>query len=358
MIKQLAILLFTVGMINVPAAAVDLPTEYDPNSRYRLEYADLDTVLRGSVLEMGPSTHNRARSSRNNTGTKISLANPLPSRFEGNRVMFHLFKPEQVAFLADMRDDLLAVPEQVALEKLTRDEQLAYWFNLHNAIVLAEIARQYPVTNIEPLFDEANADAFYKQRLFKFNGTAISVQDIQEHVRTNWTDPLVIYGFYMGAVGTPNILNTAFTAAEVYDQLRENAVDFVNSVRGTEVWRRSELRVSTYYKRNAVLFTDFEKDVQAHIRRYAKSRLLSRMTSIDSMTVTLENWYIADLYNGNLGQVAGSYPITSLDNIGRIVSPDLPEHVVELIRYRREKNKRYRRRQDVGVEELEDPDNE
>ncbi|WP_262693802.1 DUF547 domain-containing protein [Kordiimonas aquimaris] len=357
MFKKISIILICICALPAAATAVDLPTEHSTNSRFRLNYSDLDTVLKGSVLNMGPSTHNRARASRNSTGTKINLANPLPSRLEGNRVMFHLLKPDQIAFLSEMRTDLLNVPQKVPIEELSKNGQLAYWLNLHNAIVLAEIAQLYPITNIEPLFDQSDANAFYKQRRYDFDGQKISLEDIQNHVVENWNDPLVIYGFYMGAIGTPNIINTAFTAAEVMSQLKRNAIDFVNSVRGTEIWRRNELRVSTYYTRMGKAFPNFETDLLTHVRAHAKQSFLLRLSEIEEIKPQIENWYIADIYNGNLNRPAGSYPVTSLNNLGLVTTSDLPDHVIELLSYRKEKLARQQRNEEVAVEELEDGNN-
>lgn len=357
MLKKISIILTCTYALSAAAFAADLPTKHSTNSRFRLNYSDFDTVLKGSVLYMGPSTHNRARASRNPTGTKINLANPLPSRHEGNRVMFHLLKPDQIAFLSEMRTDLLNVPQRVPIEELSKDGQLAYWLNLHNAIVLTEIAERYPITDIEPLFEQSNANAFYKQRRYNYNGQLISLEDIQNHVVKNWDDPLVIYGFYMGAIGTPNIINTAYTAAEVMKQLKRNAIDFVNSVRGTEIWRRNELRVSTYYNRMREAFPNFETDLLTHVRAHARQSFLLRLSGIEEVKPQIENWYIADIYNGNLNRPAGSYPVTSLNNLGLMTTSDLPDHVIELLSYRKEKLARQQRNEKVEVEELSDDNN-
>lgn len=332
--------------------AADLPTDFDPDSKYRLDYSDLDTVLKGSVLKMGPSSHQRATKPRKGTASRVSFANPSPSRLEGNRVMFDQFKPEQVAFLEDLRDDLLAIPSQVPIEKLKKSEQLAYWYNLHNAIVLAHVAEEYPITRLGPFFDETDDNAFFKQKLFDLNGTRISLKDIQDHVVENWQDPLVIYGFYMGAVGTPNVRDAAYTGNTVFDQLNANAVDFVNSVRGTQVWKKKQLRVATYYQRMAARFPNFERDVIAHVRKYAKPSFLRKLDRVETVSAEIEDWNIADLYNGHLGQSGGGGAGNVRDGLGLQIITGLPDHVVELLRYRDEKIAKQKREGVVDVEEV------
>ncbi len=337
----------------VPASfAADLPTEFDPKSKYRLDYSDMNAVLKASVLDMGPSTHKRAKKPKRSTSSRMILANPLPSRLEGNRVMYDKFQEPQIEFLKAMRDDLLAIPSQVPIERLRKNEQLAYWYNLHNAIVMAKLAEEYPITRLKPLFDPEDEDAFYKQRIFDMSGTMISLEDIQDHVVENWDDPLVIYGFYMGAVGTPNIRQAAYTGRTVFDDLKSNAVDFVNSVRGTQVWKDKELRVATYYERMNDRFPNFDQDVMNHVREYAKPAFLRRMDAVDEINPRIEDWYIADLYNGNLNQVGGSMAGNSSDALGIQIISGLPDHVVELLRYRDEKNAENPRDGTVDVEEV------
>ncbi len=350
MLKKISLIVLCLGL--TPAAsATDLPTDFDANSKYRLDYSDLNAVLRGSVLDMGPSTHKRAKKARGSSSSRLKISNPLPSRLEGNRVMFDRFEDAQIGFLANMRDDLLAIPGQVPIERLTRNEQLSYWFNLHNSIVLAEIADQYPITRLAPLFESDDPDAFYRQRKFDMSGTMISLKDIQDHVVNNWDDPVVIYGFYMGAIGTPNIQNTAYTARTVYEQLNKNAIDYVNSVRGTQVWKKKELRVATYYQRMAQKFPNFEQDLLAHVRKYSNKGFLNRLGQIEKISPRIKDWHIADLYNGNLGSVGGSAASTSKDALGISIVSGLPRHVVELLRYRDEKNATMKREGTVEVEE-------
>lgn len=353
MFKKLGVVCLCLSM--VPAAfAAELPTEFDANSKYRLDYSDLNAVLGSAVLDMGPSTHKRAKKPRRSTSSRMILANPLPSRLEGNRVMYDKFQESQINFLRGMRDDLLAIPSQVPIEKLSKNEQLAYWYNLHNAIVMVKLAEEYPITRLEPLFDASDKDAFYRQRIFDLSGTMISLEDIQNHVVENWDDPLVIYGFYMGAVGTPNVRKAAYSGSTVFKDLRSNAIDFVNSVRGTQVWKKKELRVATYYERMSSQFPNFDEDIMTHVKKYSKPTFLARLSGVEKVSARIEDWHIADLYNGNMAQVGGSQASQTTDALGINLVSDLPDHVIELLRYRDEKNADMKLEGIVEVEEVVD----
>lgn len=333
-----------------------LPFGDTTESDYVIDYADLSYILKGSVLDMGPSTHKAPkRRTVQYTGTRMQIGNFLPTRQEGNRVMVHAFEEPEKAYLRKIRDELLAIPAQLPLTALSRNEQLAYWFNLHNIIVLVEIAEQYPVTDIKPFFDQNDPEAFVNLRRFSLGGELISIGDIQYHVLTHWPDPLVIYGFYFGAVGTPNIRTTAFTGSDVYDALRENAVDFINSLRGTQIWRTSELRVATYYERMSAVFPSFERDVQAHIMQYAKPDFRQRVINVSSVSAEINDWHIADLYNGRpFSQPGGLYARINQNIEDVSFKLRLPPHAEQLLRDRERKLFRlYRDRGgNVDIEEL------
>lgn len=312
---------------------VELTTEFSAKSKYRLDYGDWNSVLGNSVLEMGPSTHKRARKLIKKTGSSVRLANPLPSRFEGNRVMLHEFSNDQVELLGYIRDDLLALPDQLPLEKLNKNEQLAYWLNLHNAIVLAKMAEIYPVTLVEKTFSPERKKSFFHQRKFKLNGKKISLADIQNHVITNWEDPRVIYGFYMGAIGTPNIRSKAFTGKTVYKDLEDNAADFINSIRGTQIWNKDELRVSTYFTFAKPLFPNFEADLLTHIREYARGSFQERMAAVTKLSVKIDDWHVADLYNGKVTS-SGRAGTTTTRRGNDAMGDGYPEHVMDILRHR------------------------
>lgn len=333
------------------ALASQFPTEHDPKSNIGLDFSDLDFVLKSSVLDMGPSTHKRAHRLQQSNGSRLVMGNHKATRREGNRVAFHLFEEVHHRVLRSIRDDLLNLPDQIDFEDLSRNNQLAYWLNLHNAIVLAELAEAYPFTNVRPMFDRAMPSAFINRADYKVAGLRASLADIQDHVLTNWRDPLVIYGFYMGAVGTPNIRQEAYLGDRVYEQLRGNARNFVNSVRGTQIWNGSKLRVASYYERMAVKFPNFDRDVMRHIRRYARPKFATRLIAINRISPEIDDWNIADLYNGHLHRAGGSKPIVVRDFQSIIPRNfNIPPQVMQVLEARRHNFRNFDG--EVTIEEL------
>jgi len=321
------------------AAEPALPTAYNPNSQTALKYEDMDYLLEKTVLPLGRSDHKPARRvwPGSGTGTRFVRDNPEPSRLEGNRIMFHDIKTSEQEFVVrEVRDVLLDLPEKVDLTKLNRNEQLAYWLNLHNAIVYAKIADRYPVTLVDRLYgdcqDPDDQDRFYCERAYDLMGTMISPNDIRQHVLDNWSDPVVIYGFFLGSVGSPNLRTKAYTGESVYADLEDNAFDFVNSIRGTRIRDDHILQVSTYYKDVAQKFPNFDRDLLAHINKYARRDFGFLLGPVTSIEVKLDDWHIADLYNGYLSAANGGANFQSVGRNGRNLDVSMyPPHVQRLL---------------------------
>ncbi|PCI60167.1 MAG: hypothetical protein COB37_09970 [Kordiimonadales bacterium] len=346
---KLAIISVLFAVYSAPfSVAVDsqenfLPFDPDPYSTKRIKYTTLNDILSGSVLKVGASTHRRPPPLRTESASLVQLGNPRPSRLEGNRVRLHEYKSHHKQTVYDVRDALLALGDKLAIENYNKREQLAYWLNLHNSIVFAKILEIYPVTNIRRMFSAEKDNSFFHSREFSWRGTAISLSDIQNHVMDNWESPLVIYGFYLGAVGTPNIRDRAYTGASIYKTLTSNAVDFVNSVRGTFIWGQgnNKVHVSTYYRNFARMFPNFNEDLLAHIRQLAKPAHKVRLESVEVVDADISDWHIADIYNGRARTAGQIYP--SNDPFG------FPRHVRELFH---EIILRRLRRGEVSIEEL------
>jgi len=338
----------TLSTTNVQAA--NLPSEYNPKSKTAIKYEDLDFLLKQTVLKLGRSDHKPAPKPRKLTGSNVRFDNPLPSRLEGNRVLFHQNREELISVSAEIRDAVLNIPTSVPIDKLNRNEQLAYWLNLHNIIVYHEIASRYPITQIAKLLEPCPSKTSFRcEQRYSLAGQMISLDDIERHVITNWDDPLVIYGFYMGAVGTPNVRGKAFSGKSVYSDLEKNAVDFIHSVRGTRVWNAKQLRVSGYYKRMAKFFPNFETDLLAHVRDYSEPQLYAKLHRISKIKPNIDDWHIADLYNGHLNDPAGIGNVSRISAGGQ-TSNGMPAHVSQFLSSVVKRNKT--RQAQVSVEEV------
>ena len=131
-------------------------------------------------------------------GTRFIYGHDSRLRLEGNRVAF--------SFLTEYRQDLERVGSTLDIKRFPRNEQLAFWFNLHNVAVIEALASRYPLTQtVDTKFgpDELPLD---DAKLITIGGVPLSPRDIRERiVYANWKDRKVIYGFWRGEIGGPSI---------------------------------------------------------------------------------------------------------------------------------------------------------
>lgn len=299
----LAVLSFAMSVGDFSASSAqdtdsELPTEYSRGSSYIIRYDDWDLILSSAVLETGLSDRRPAsRTDKRNVTTRIRHTNMRSTSFEGNRVNFDLFSDKHVDSLRAIRKDLEAVPTFVPLEQFSKNEQLAYWLNLHNVAVLYEIAQAYPIKKIKPLMRGRNS--VWGKKTMSVAGIPVSIRDIEEHIVTNWNDPLVLYGIFMGTVGSPNIRAGAYTGENVIEALKENATDFVNSLRGFRLWSGYG-RVSDHYELGEHYFPEFNKDMKRHLMQFASIDTERALVKADTFRIKNYDWHIADLKDGSV----------------------------------------------------------
>jgi len=259
---------------------------------HRIDYQHWDDALAWLVIPMGPSIREGARRVTATTGTRRIYGHESRYRLEGNRVAFSFISPNMRQAISEYRADLERVGSKLDLTNIPRNEQLAFWLNLHNVAVIEALAKEYPLT--EPAEGEfgSNAAPLDEAKLVTIKGVALSPRDIRERiVYPNWSDPKVMYGFWRGVIGGPSIQRLAYTGSNVDPLLSLAGEEFVNSLRGVESWGGS-LRVSRIYEEAAPFyFGDFDI-LRKHLAQFATAdvqKLMMRNTS------TAYNSYEGDL---------------------------------------------------------------
>jgi hypothetical protein len=114
-----------------------------------------------------------------------------------------------------------------------------------------------------------------------------------------------MYGLYQGIIGGPNIRKRAYTGENVYRYLRLNAVEFINSNRGTYAEDEYVFKVSNLYKRNEIYFDDFEPDLTKHLMSFIEGEERGYLQSAERIKPNIEDWTVTDLY-GTYSQIGGS----------------------------------------------------
>ncbi|MEM9838047.1 MAG: DUF547 domain-containing protein [Pseudomonadota bacterium] len=278
-----------------------------------IDYDLIDTLLDEAVVNLGPSTRRLASDPRNPTPTRIKQGHQSKLRLEGNKVALSLFEASTRTAVRDYANSLIAIANSADITKLPRNEQLAYWFNLHNMLVIAELAEGYPVQ--KPSQMEIDGVPFHQAKLATIKGIPLSLFDIRERiVYAHWTDPKVMYGFFHGDLASPSILDQAWDARFLNRDLKRNAREFVNSLRGVDKRGEETLLVSPIYaEARGTLFRSWPDDLTQHLLTYANEEVSGLIKERPDIRFSRYEVRIADL--------AGGEPYVSISPNWEPISP-------------------------------------
>ena len=268
------------------------PQEFAQNSVYQAYRA----LLQKAVLPAGPAerTFNHADVSDINSRIK---ENTRPSSYDGSRFLYEAFVkyPELKAELAALREAMAQLGSQNGFNNLPTDEQLAYWLNLHNLLVIEQIASLYPVKILQDLY--CGPAAIIDKPLVSVASQSLSLNAIKTSkiLPLAGRRPEVIYGLYEGYISGPSIRNEPFTGQNLHAALQQNAVEFVNTSRGTYAGQ-NEFRASGFYQRQQAFFPDYPFDLKPHLQKYLTGAELKTLTAVSEVSTNLDDWHVTDLY--------------------------------------------------------------
>jgi hypothetical protein len=297
----------------------------------KIDYSIWDEAMKNIVVSMGPSLRESAPRPEPSLGSRRQYGHVSRYRLEGSRVMFSFLDSDVIASFTEYRKDLENTANIVDIQSLSRNEQLAYWINLHNVALVEQIANAWPVRQPrEIMIDGVPLD---DARFITVEGIRLSPRDIREKiVYRHWKDPLVIYGFWRGEIGGPSLQKEAFNADNVGRLLVRGAADFINSLRGTQELG-DRLQVSELYKEAApYYFPNFEADLRAHLTRYANEPTAALLAKTSGAEPVIAEHDIADLEGG-----VREPTLSNVSSDGRPVSFRIPQSMAALLKEREDK---------------------
>jgi hypothetical protein len=144
----------------------------------------------------------------------------------------------------------------------SRQDKLAYYMNAYNAMTIDLIVRSYPLQSIKDIKDP------WEQRLWKIGEKPISLEEIEHEILRKMNEPRIHFGINCASFSCPPLMDEAFTAAKVDQQLQRLAVQFINdSKRNTITADRVEVsNIFKWFKK------DFTKngDLIDFLNKYSK----------------------------------------------------------------------------------------
>lgn len=188
--------------------------------------------------------------------------------------------------------NLTAVP----VDLLSRDEQMAYWINLYNALTVKVVLTHYPVDSIRDIDISPGlfSDGPWDKKLVEVGGEPVSLNDIEHRIlRPIWDDPRIHYAVNCASIGCPNLQRTAFTGAELDSMLDKTAREYINDRRGIDPQGERVVLSSIY----AWFTKDFGGDLSgviAHLKQYASAELADALDDAAEIEDAYD-WSLNDL---------------------------------------------------------------
>ena len=166
--------------------------------------------------------------------------------------------------------------------RYARDEQMAYWINLYNAVTVRVVLGEYPVDSIKDIHEglipwtgpwgDVHANVA---------GQPLTLDNIEHDIlRPIWRDPRIHYAVNCAALGCPNLAPEAFTADNLERLLEQGAREYVNHPRGARLDESGSV-VSSIYFWYPEDFGNSEAGVLEHLRKYAEGDLAEKLRDFD-----------------------------------------------------------------------------
>ena len=194
-------------------------------------------------------------------------------------------------------DDYLEALQQIDIDAYSRPVQRAYWINLYNAKTLDLVIENYPVDSIRDIGGGIFTSGPWKKKLLRVNDEKLSLNDIEHRIlRPIWGDGLTHYGVNCASISCPSLRAKAYTADNLYSELRANARDYVNSAQGVTI-DEGRVTVSTLYDWYADDFGRTNRGIVSHLRQYADPGLSARLDMLGRIDDYAYDWALNDERN-------------------------------------------------------------
>ena len=160
---------------------------------------------------------------------------------------------------------LSKVSKMKPTEKWSIQEQLAYYINIYNAYTVDLILENQPLKSIKDI------DGAWTKEIVQIGDVEISLGGIENSILRKMNEPRIHFAINCASISCPKLLNEAYTAAKINEQLERATKEFINSDKN-EISKNSVKLSSIFdwYKKD---FTEDGKTVLDYINKYSKVKV-------------------------------------------------------------------------------------
>lgn len=157
----------------------------------------------------------------------------------------------------------------------SREEQLAYWINAYNAFTVKLIIDNYPLKSIKNLNSSIavpTINTIWDKKFFTLGGQPYSLNMIEHSIlRKNFDEPRIHFAINCASVSCPVLLNEAYNASRLENQLEKQTRQFINDPTKNKISARNP-SVSSIFN---WFGEDFKKKgtLVEYLNRYSKIKI-------------------------------------------------------------------------------------
>ncbi len=131
---------------------------------------------------------------------------------------------------------------------LNKDEAMAYWINLYNALTVDVVLRHPGKASIKQMGKGLFSFGPWDDEVFTVAGTGLTLNDIEHRIlRPIWRDHRIHYAVNCASIGCPNLSQTVFSGADLERQLTEAEVQYLSHPRGLRFTANGRLQLSSIF---------------------------------------------------------------------------------------------------------------
>ncbi|TVR88981.1 MAG: DUF547 domain-containing protein [Saprospirales bacterium] len=164
-------------------------------------------------------------------------------------------------------------------DKWTDAEQLAYWINVYNAFTVKLIIDHYPVESIKDIGGRINIPFVNSPWDIKFvdiGGKKIHLNAVEHAIiRVEFDEPRIHFAVNCASYSCPILLNEAYEADKLEEQLERQTVRFMNDERFNIINSPEEAKISRLFRWYSGDFKVDGQNVVDYINRYSDVKLNS-----------------------------------------------------------------------------------
>lgn len=117
-----------------------------------------------------------------------------------------------------------------AVDKLSKNDRIAFWLNAYNALVLRTVVDHYPIAKRSSDYPDKSIRQIpgaFERLTYRVGGKTLTLDQIEQTVLPEFNDPRVYLALGRGSVGGGRLRSEAFTGAQIEQQLAEVASECV-----------------------------------------------------------------------------------------------------------------------------------